>query len=437
LQTGINLIGFASGNIGLGAGLRHIVHAMRERGQPYAIFDMDPGLGRKGHEAEFQREAVPSLEALPYDINFLVMPPGTVRYQLERLAPALARPRVLNAVQFVWELTVLPERWKRALQLFDAVVGMSQFVCGVLDASLAGPTVISGLQPVELPQGVVADRARFGFPSDVFVFISSFDPLSDVARKNPHAVLEAFRRAFPPAERGVRLVFKINALSGPARTPEVDRFMAEFRALAAADDRVLLVAESLPFRDVLSMYASADVFVSLHRSEGFGLGLLEAMALGRPVIATAWSGNRTFMTWHDSCLVGYEFVPVRASLSTYATELRGLEPYWAEPSVDEAAAWMRRLAGDRAFAAAMGRRAHAAYLAYRERAGKLQFVDELLALREHRRAAPPPAREPMQQRINEVLRFAAREEFTVAGWVGEQYGRHIGWRFRRQGNAGE
>src|SRR6185369_6274208 len=103
--------------------------------------------------------------------------------------------------------------------------------------------------------------------------------------------------------------------------------------------------ESLGYDSVLSLYASLDVYLSLHRSEGLGLGLMEAMALGKPVIATGWSGNMSFMNHTNGCLVGYDLVPVAqtATHRYYQREFLGADTVWAEPHIDEASAWMTKL----------------------------------------------------------------------------------------------
>ncbi|MRR11185.1 glycosyltransferase, partial [bacterium] len=108
-----------------------------------------------------------------------------------------------------------------------------------------------------------------------------------------------------------------------------------------------VVEEALDYRSVLTLYASADVLVSLHRSEGLGLNMMEAMTLGTPVIATGWSGNMDFTTDENACLVGYDFVGLGADELNYALAEVGGDARWADPRVEEAAACMRQLADDR------------------------------------------------------------------------------------------
>jgi len=128
---------------------------------------------------------------------------------------------------------------------------------------------------------------------------------------------------------------------------------------------------------VLALSASCDVYVSLHRSEGLGLNLLEAMSLGKPVITTAWSGTMDFTGEEDSCLVGYDLVPVVASHPAYRPDAIGPGQMWAEPRLDEAAHWMRRLADDAELRARIGGRALAAMEARRAEHTKAAFYDRL------------------------------------------------------------
>jgi len=198
-------------------------------------------------------------------------------------------------------------------------------------------------QTVFLPEGVAPNREAFGLPQDAVLFYMSFDVTSDVARKNPTAVLAAFRAAFPPNEK-VWLVVKIGQTRSGYRWATAADLLAELAAMP----NTIVIDRQLSYAQTLSLSASCDAYVSLHRSEGLGLNLMEAMSLGKPVIATAWSGNIDFMSTADSCLIGYDLTPVRAIHYAYRPEAIGPDQMWAEPRVAEAVIWMRRLAADAA-----------------------------------------------------------------------------------------
>ncbi|MGB4593476.1 MAG: glycosyltransferase, partial [Coriobacteriia bacterium] len=211
-------------------------------------------------------------------------------------------------------------------------------------------------QATLVPTDVAPKRAKWGVPQDAVVFLNVFDLHSDIMRKNPLAVVEAFRRAFPDPENEY-LVIKISA-SALART-QYPNELALIHAVAAETSHLILIDELLPYEDVLALHASCDVLVSLHRSEGLGLNLMEAMTYGKPVICTAWSGNMDFSTEYNSCLVGYELIPVAPTHTAYNPETLTGEAFWADPSVDEAAEHMARLARDARLRTRLGQQARA------------------------------------------------------------------------------
>jgi glycosyltransferase involved in cell wall biosynthesis len=185
------------------------------------------------------------------------------------------------------------------------------------------------------------DATHYGVRDGAVVYFFNFDALSTSARKNPWGVVEAFSRAFTPRERAheVQLVLKVHNLE---RTPLLAVPLSE--AVAAVDG--LVVNAELRREQMNGLLARADVYVSLHRSEGLGLGLAEAMYLGTPVIATAYSGNMDFTTPENSCLVGYSMSRVsiddhRHYHAAQANYQPGL--VWADPDVELAARWMRLL----------------------------------------------------------------------------------------------
>jgi hypothetical protein len=185
--------------------------------------------------------------------------------------------------------------------------------------------------PVQFPPVQARSRADLGLPAEKFLFLSSFDYLSVFKRKNPLAVVTAFTRAFGPGE-GAGLIIKcINHERDPGAH-------AELRAAAAMHPDVQVIDRYLSPFDNSSLAASCDCYVSLHRAEGFGLGPAEAMWLGKPVIATAYSGNLDFMTASNSLLVDYRMVAIGAGADPYPADA-----HWAEPDLQHAAMLMRGL----------------------------------------------------------------------------------------------
>ena len=200
------------------------------------------------------------------------------------------------------------------------------------------------------PEAGFDARALAGVRDDDFVFLFHFDAHSWITRKNPTAVVRAFRRAFPPRQTGVRLVVKLRR-SEDWEHAQWRPWWAEFLEEAGADERIGLVRETLSGARMASLTQAADAYVSLHRSEGFGYGLAEAMLAGKPVIATAYSGNLDFTRPGEALLVSASRRPIRDGEFLYA----GPAQVWAEPDVDSAASAMRAIHADRLLAARLGR----------------------------------------------------------------------------------
>jgi glycosyltransferase involved in cell wall biosynthesis len=372
---GINVIGHVSGNLGLGVLARHVISILLARGCPVQVLDVDPKLGRGGHDRKFAEHTVGSVHELTYPVTFLIFPPDSiVRFLKDRQnRDLLFRRGGLNAALMNWEQMVVPGEWARTLAGLDVIVAPSAFTRETFEEALPGVPILLTRVPLRLPEAVTANRARFGLQPERVWFGSSFEPQSDPARKNPFAVLEAFEQALP-ARGDVGLVVKVNNAAVNGRDHPV---MEELRGRSRKDRRIVLLEESLDYESVQSLYASLDVYVSLHRSEGIGLGLMEAMSLGKPVIATGWSGNMSFMDRSNSCVVAYELVPVRARNHVYSEEVLGPRAVWANPDVTNAAEWMRVLVERPDVRAAIGHNARESMRRYQEEARRGLFVDEL------------------------------------------------------------
>jgi glycosyltransferase involved in cell wall biosynthesis len=370
MAIGFNLIGFATANFGLGVALRNTASLLEAMGRPFCVLDIDPGGNRTGHDFSARAHFVAAGSPLPHPINlFHLNPPGIDG--LQRDLPGLVEMRSrFNVAVSYWELPKLPPDWRPTLDAMDMVLAPSRFVLDAMrDAGVSAPCRYYR-QTLDLPKAV-PDRARWNLPPERTAFLFAFDISSGLQRKNPLAVLEAFRRAFPDGR--ALLVVKINNpdLNADARTV-VDRF----KAAAAVLPNVMVLDRSMPYEEVASLHASTDVYVSLHRGEGLGLGMMESMALGKPVIATGWSGNMDFMDESNSCLVPFALVPLDPGTQYHAVS-KGVAQVWAEPSVDAATRWMSRLDASPELRESIGARAKASIHAFLEQASRGEIFREI------------------------------------------------------------
>jgi glycosyltransferase involved in cell wall biosynthesis len=253
------------------------------------------------------------------------------------------REDVYRIAYWAWELETVPDEWVEAAETVDEIWSPTEFVAQAMRSRMSRP-VYHMLPGVEVGPVEPVSRAALNIPEDHFVFLFAFDLHSQLHRKNPLGLMRAFQTAFRADDR-VTLVIKTSG--GDIHAADLAQLQT-----AARGENILLRDEMLPRAEAYGLIAMADCFVSLHRSEGFGLGLAEAMLLGKPVIATGYSGNLDFMNRENSLLVDYKIVEIAEDRAIYT---RG--NLWAEPSIEHAAACMRQVYEHRAEANERARRA--------------------------------------------------------------------------------
>lgn len=347
---GVNLVGYATGGLGLGETLRSFAEALAGYGVPFSLVDVQLYLGDRGRDL---RLASLTSADNPYPVNIFVISASELPAVRAHLGESFSNGR-LNVGYWFWELEVFPEQWHHAFDLVDEVWTASDFVARALRPHARAPVRIVP-HPVSIPSTLVNQepaarrntRLRLGLPEKGFMFLFSFDCHSSIHRKNPQAIVDAFQRAFgaPKNEHGdpPLLVLKsTNASVAPVQIETLKRCIGN-------DSRIVLTDIFLPRADYAALMAACDCYVSLHRSEGFGQGLAEAMLLAKPVIATAYSGNLSFMNADNSGLVKANYR--RLASDEYPL---GEGQRWAEPDLNEAAAWMQRAVQDPRWCARIG-----------------------------------------------------------------------------------
>jgi glycosyltransferase involved in cell wall biosynthesis len=338
-MKGIDVIGFVSADCGLGVAARTTVQLLTGLEYQVAIADIKLGEKRSAADHPFSHLLLPENAGLPYGIRFFHLNPPVIGMILEKQPDWFGSPPELSVAVPFWELPVLPDFWKKDLQAMDVVLCPSHFIMEAMATTELDPApqIRHYPQTVFLPDKYRRDRVRFGLPEKGVCFVLSFEIASDIERKNPWAAVDAFNIAFSNSDDAY-LVIKLNCRFS---TPHIERQRERLRSYRAINDHILICDQDMSYGEVISLYESCDVYLSLHRSEGLGLGLMESMLMQKPVIATAWSGNMDFMNDVNSCLVGYRLVPVRSPI--YLNLLGGKSAFWADPRIEEAAVWMRCL----------------------------------------------------------------------------------------------
>lgn len=327
---GVNLIGYARGQLGIGEDIRMAALAMEAAKIPFSIYGVEPG----SNVCQGDQSAAHHLsDTLPYAINLVCM----TGVETARLAAVEGRQLLEGRYSigyWPWELPEWPPEWRHAYDLVDEVWASSRYTYEAYGRSC--PKIVRHMpMAVTVERTIGLTRQQFGLPQDQFLFVFSFDMLSSMPRKNPSACIQAFRAAFPKGTEPAGLIIK--AMRASPDNPDWQSLVAE----AKRDRRVKLVEGTLERAVLHDFYRSCDCYVSLHRSEGFGRGMAEAMLLGKPVIATGYSGNMDFTVPGTAMLVDHRLRRVEADEYPF-----GEGQIWAEPDVDHAAWCMRRIAAD-------------------------------------------------------------------------------------------
>ncbi|MHB1836912.1 MAG: glycosyltransferase, partial [Solirubrobacteraceae bacterium] len=333
---GVNVVGYFRSELGTGEAARQMVSALDARHIPLLpIHGQTIPLSRQNHPYE-----TASPEEAPFPINLICMNADMLPEFARQVGTSFFARRWSIGLWF-WEVERFPERWRDSFTLLEEVWAPTAHVAAALEP-LATVPVTTVRMPVAPTPFEPRSRADLGLEDEPFTFLFSFDYLSVAERKNPLAVIAAFRAAFGPGD-GARLVIKcINSDRDPAYHERV-------RGAAGEHPDVRMIDGYMSPTDNRSLSVACDCYVSLHRAEGFGLGMAEAMWNGKPVIATRYSGNLDFMTESNSLLVDHELVPIGEGFDPYPPD-----GVWAEPSVEHASTLMRRVFDDRNFAAKLG-----------------------------------------------------------------------------------
>ncbi|WP_298344863.1 glycosyltransferase [Ferrimicrobium sp.] len=319
-SPGVNLVGYFSSGLGVGEVARLLVDGVRLAGLPYAIHTSEKTVGR------LRTEFVDHASVDRYSVTIATITAEQLPVVAREVGRSLLRDCYLVGL-WAWEVADFPA-YAESLELVDEIWALSEFSREAIAAKTVKPVSVMPVPIRDPGPHQPLDRRMLSLPEGTY-FLFVFDYLSVFERKNPLGLVHAFSRAFEEGEGPTLVIKSING--GHCRA---DR--EHLRALCGERSDVYLIEEYLPTEVMSSLMGETTAYVSLHRAEGFGLTLAEAMARGRPVIGTGYSGNLEFMNPANSLLVDYELVPIGPGIPAYPGS-----SVWADPDLDAAATAMR------------------------------------------------------------------------------------------------
>jgi|GEM_PF-1368759 len=376
LPGGVNVCGYIRNESGLGTHVRGLIDSLTRIGVDYALKDVSALSVNRSDDTtvtEFD-------ETHPHPVN-LVCVNADQHFVVMSQDEAFFDDRY-NVGIWNWELPTFPVEWYDRFEHYDEIWAGSSMIVNALAPVSPVPVVrIPPVLAVRDERGVEARRREWGrqalgVDGDETLFLFMFDFHSYFERKNPLAAVRAFKQAFSPDEKA-RLVVK--CLNGHTDERALQRLFSE-----AEGYPVDVLTEYVSREKVAQFFAACDVYVSLHRSEGIGLTIGEAMALGKPVVATAWSGNTDFMDVSNSYPISFELVELEHDVGPYRAG-----QIWAEPSVEHAAAVMRQLFDSPEDGVAKGRAGRDHVHRYYSPVRVARVMAERLAIIEQRRRVVP------------------------------------------------
>jgi len=337
-RNGVDVLGYLDAEMGVGEAGRLLIEGLRSADVDVVPLNCDLHISRRSHEFKCETDA-------RHEKLILCVNADQVRHVTVSLGTSfLDRRHVIG--QWFWELEEFPDSLSEAFDFVDEVWTPTSFVANAIrDKAPDDVPVVTAPLPLMKPVVNPSISKDFFGLEDRFLFLFVFDFLSVVNRKNPLGLVKAFSLAFENNE-GPILVLK--TINGKRRHRELERLKWEVRTR----DDIIIIDEYFDSVTSGSLMASCDCYVSLHRSEGLGLTLAEAMSLGKPVIATGYSGNTDFMNEANSILVPFRMTKIGDSSPPYPNQF-----VWADPDLEFASLAMRRLALDNALATRLGKQA--------------------------------------------------------------------------------
>lgn len=327
---GINLIAGIRANTGLGESSRIVARHLAAAKIPFTIIEWYSSNNQIRDNEEFIEKISNEFK---YSINLIHINAHEFGIALKQIGLKCLDYRY-NIAFWSWELEEFPKEWHGSFKVLDEIWTPSYFTSKSIKKVTNKP-VYTIPHTISKPSKLPFAREHFSLPNDKFLFLILYNSGSLEERKNPIAGIKAYKKVFLNSNN-TGLVIKV----GDCTVNERNKLIEETKDIK----NIYYIFDSLMKCEVNSLISCIDVYVSLHRAEGFGLVLAEAMSFGKPVIATNWSANIEFMDEDSACMVEYELVPVNTEIGGFKKSYR-----WAEADIEQASFFMKKLYSDKGY----------------------------------------------------------------------------------------
>jgi GT2 family glycosyltransferase len=328
-RFGVNVVGYLTSEMGLGEAARGLLSSLEAASIPFHAINYLNGNPSRSLDKRWMHQFtdIGKYSKTIFMINADWLP--TAENEL--------RSRLVNQNYIIgywaWELDQFPNCWQSSIDIVDEIWVASDHVLNGLKKITNKPIKVIPYG-FDIDVNAVPGRQYYSIPDSIFVFLVMFDVNSIIERKNPYAAILAFQKAFLPNDENVMLIIKVN---NP--TPEILKTITE---KTHNYKNIITIGEVMTRHEINGLISNCDVYLSLHRAEGFGMQIAEAMWFGKPSIATNYSGNTSFMSDLNSILIPYTIKKIGPGNAPYDENF-----YWADPDINCASDAMLKIYTDK------------------------------------------------------------------------------------------
>lgn len=311
-NVGLNIVGYTEASSGLGEAVRLNIQAAEKHNIPLNIINYEKVKHKISYEYNFK-----------YAVNLVQISLNDLDRFFSVIEPDFFIDRY-SILFLIWESEYIPPNLEKNVNLFNEIWTASTYCKELFQKVYSGP-IITVPHPVEVNLKPIQNQQPLAFfDKNKFSFLFIFSYHSSIERKNPLFLMEAFSKAFDGND-DVELVIKT---TGAEKFRQSERNLNQF---ASVKNNIKVINTDMDKNSVNHLINESDCYVSMHHSEGFGLTLAEAMCLGKPTVATNYSGNTEFMNENNSFLVDYELGFIVKTDINFSSKT-----IWANPLIHDA-----------------------------------------------------------------------------------------------------